>query len=300
MRIITYNIQFSRGRDGRYDIARIADAIKSGDIIGLQEVERLWERTANVDQPSELARLLPDYFVAYGATIDILKADRPTGGRVDNRRRQFGNMILSRYPILTVRNHLFPKFGALTQHTLQRGALEATIETPDGVIRVYSTHLCHLSAEQRGIQIKRLLDIHKAAPSEGSVDSGTNLRDGWDERALPAPPRDAILLGDFNLSSTEAEYDLIVGPRSTRPLRKAERLNGYDTFVDSWVAAGNGEGDGVTLYENIAAGTGIRIDYCFLTPSLASCVQRARIDTDADGSDHQPFHVEIAPRMQGR
>jgi endonuclease/exonuclease/phosphatase family metal-dependent hydrolase len=298
MKIITYNIQFSRGRDGKYDIARIADAIKNGDIIGLQEVERLWDRTANIDQQSELARLLPDFFVAYGATIDVLKTGLLTDGRVDNRRRQFGNMILSRYPILTIRNHLFPKFGALTQHTLQRGAVEATIDTPDGMIRVYSTHLCHLSAEQRGIQIKRLLDIHKNAPSEGAVDSGINLRDGWDERALPAPPRDAILLGDFNLPSTDAEYDLIVGPRSARPLRKAERLNGYDTFVDAWVAAGNDESDGVTLYEDVAAGKGIRIDYCFLTPSLASRVQGALIDIDADGSDHQPFHVEIAPRAR--
>ena len=297
MKLITYNIQFSRGRDGKYDIARIAEAIRTGDIVGLQEVERLWDRTANIDQPAELARLLPNHFVAFGATVDILKGDRLPDGKPDNRRRQFGNMILSRYPILTIRNHLYPKFGALKQHSMQRGAVEATIEAPDGVIRVYSTHLCHLSPEQRGIQIRRLLDIHHNTPSEGAVDSGTNLSNGWDERALPAPPRDAILLGDFNLPPTAAEYDLLVGPQSAVPNRKPERLNGFGTFVDAWVAAGKDETNGVTLFEDVEAGTGLRIDYCFLTPSLASRVRSACIDTDADGSDHQPFHVEIGSSL---
>ncbi|MBB3237225.1 endonuclease/exonuclease/phosphatase family protein [Phyllobacterium endophyticum] len=294
MKIISYNIQFSLGRNRQYDIEKIADTIRGGDIIALQEVERLWDRSGNVDQPAELARLLPNHFVAFGATIDILKGGYLQDGAADNRRRQFGNMILSRYPILTVRNHLYPKFGALEQHSIQRGAIEATIETPLGLIRVYSTHLCHLSPRQRGIQIQRLLEVNQNAPSEGSVDSGVNLTNGWNEKLLPAPPTEAILLGDFNLESTECEYDLIVGPMSAIPNRETQRLNGFGTFVDAWVAAGHDERSGVTLFKDVQAGIGPRIDYCFVTPGLAKRVKAAHIDAEADGSDHQPLHVEMA------
>ena len=38
-------------------------------------------------------------------------------------------MILSRLPIVSSRNHLLPKYGTLTQHSIQQGALEAVIVT---------------------------------------------------------------------------------------------------------------------------------------------------------------------------
>ena len=38
MRIATYNIQYGRGKDGRFDIARVVEAVESADIIALQEV----------------------------------------------------------------------------------------------------------------------------------------------------------------------------------------------------------------------------------------------------------------------
>ena len=41
MKIVTYNIRFGLGLDGRIDLARIADGgSESADIIALQEVER--------------------------------------------------------------------------------------------------------------------------------------------------------------------------------------------------------------------------------------------------------------------
>ncbi len=38
MRLISFNIQYGFGSDGRYDLRRIADVIAGGDIICLQEV----------------------------------------------------------------------------------------------------------------------------------------------------------------------------------------------------------------------------------------------------------------------
>ncbi|GAH06730.1 unnamed protein product [marine sediment metagenome] len=55
MRLVTYNIQYSRGKDDQFDIARVVDAVKDADIIALQEVDRFWLRTGMVDQPAEIA-----------------------------------------------------------------------------------------------------------------------------------------------------------------------------------------------------------------------------------------------------
>ncbi len=36
MNLVTYNTQYSLGKDGRLDLARIADAVRGADIIALQ------------------------------------------------------------------------------------------------------------------------------------------------------------------------------------------------------------------------------------------------------------------------
>lgn len=294
MRIITYNIQFGMGRDGEFNLGRIIDQIRGGDIIALQEVDVNWDRSGNVDQCALIAEALPDHYYVYGANVDILKSPNPVDGRVDNRRRQFGNAILSRYPILTSRNLLYPKFGASNAHAIQRGALEATLETPLGLIRVYSTHLCHLSSQQRHKQIRQLLEIHRSTVFEGAVESGDLTKNGWNEVRLPQPPDQAIFLGDFNLTHDSAEYDLLAGPKSEVPNQAQQiRLAGYGNLVDAWVAAGNPEASGVSLPLPGRPGEGPRIDYAFLTPGLAKYVTSAVIDPDADGSDHQPLIVEL-------
>lgn len=54
MKLVTYNIQFGKGLDGRVDLDRIADEIRGADIIALQEVERFWPRSGNTDQVASL------------------------------------------------------------------------------------------------------------------------------------------------------------------------------------------------------------------------------------------------------
>lgn len=35
LRFVTYNIHYSQGKDGRYDLARIADEVRGADVIAL-------------------------------------------------------------------------------------------------------------------------------------------------------------------------------------------------------------------------------------------------------------------------
>ena len=166
MKVVTYNIQYGLGKDNRYDLARIAREIEDADVIALQEVERHWQRSGCVDSPAVLRAQLPEHHWVYGANLDMDASYRDTEGRLVNRRRQFGTMILSRLPIVSSRNHMLPKYGTLTQHSIQQGALEAVIVTERaGPVRIYSIHLSHLSAATRLPQVEALLDIQRRAPS---------------------------------------------------------------------------------------------------------------------------------------
>lgn len=286
MKFVTYNIQYGLGKDGRYDLARIAREVADADVIALQEVERHWQRSGGVDGPAVLASHLPEHHWIYGANLDMGASYRDASGRLVNRRRQFGTMILSRSAIVSSRNHPLPKYGTLTQHSIQQGALEAVIVTANTrPLRIYSVHLSHLSPATRFPQIEALLDIHARAPIEGGAWCGGHPDPdaGWTEGEMPPMPAEAMLLGDFNFEPTTPEYDLIVGPLSARH----GRLNRLGGFVDAWVAAGHREADGATI------GPGGRIDFCFVSSALREHIRACHVDTAAVGSDHQPLWIDI-------
>ena len=276
VRLVTYNIQFGRGKDDRFDLARIAKAVDGADIIALQEVDRFWPRTGMADQPAELAAVLPGYYWVYGPGFDM-DASTVRGGVVENRRRQFGNMLLSRRPILASRNHMLPKMALEEALSLQRAALEAVIEVPSGPLRVYSVHLNHSSAEERLGQIARLHEVIAGAAAEGGAWSGRNYDPVWElDGPQPPLPERAILMGDFNLTPDSPEH--------------AAFCDGAHGLVDSWRALGHEEGPGWTCHEDKG---GWRIDYAFVTACLEDRLRAMSVDHAAQGSDHQPIRVEM-------
>jgi endonuclease/exonuclease/phosphatase family metal-dependent hydrolase len=296
MKIVTYNIQYGKGRDGQYDLERTAKAIDSADIIALQEVERFWKRSGNVDQVTVLAEMLADFYWVYAPGLDVDASYRDEDNRLINRRRQFGVMVLSRSPILSSRSFPLPKFGAVIQHSIQQTLLEAVIDTPAGPIRVYSAHLSHLSAETRIPQIEKIIDIIDRAPSGGGAWCGGHPDPdaGWTEGAEPPMPHPAILMGDLNFNPESSQYDLIAGPLSPSHGRLVRR----DGLFDAWIVAGHEENDRVTspaiagAVEN-GLNTDSCLDYCFLTADLTNRLRSVHIDDTADASDHQPVWIDV-------
>lgn len=287
MQLDTYNIQYGRGKDEKFDLERIVGELKGADVIALQEVERHWSRSGDMDQPAEIARLLGDYYWAYGAGVDLHVESPPGSEEGANRRRQFGNMLLSKSPILSSRNHLLPKYASLGPMSLQRNALEVVIDTVKGPVRFYSVHLTHLTAETRMPQVERLLEIHRNARVEGAALTGSGLNEEWTQDGMPpAMSGHAMLMGDFNFEPDSAEYARITGPVSPY----GGRVVNPEGFIDAWVETGHDAGEGVTadIY-----GRPVRLDYCFVSAALRELIRSVEIDEKATGSDHQPLRISI-------
>ena len=286
MKCATYNIQYGLGADGVYDLSRIAGEIEGGDIVALQEVDRFWRRSGMVDSPAVIGDALPSHHWVYGANLDM-SADFEEGGRIVRRRKQFGTMILSRWPILSSRNFPLPKWGDRRNHSIQQGLLEAVIKTPIGPMRVYSAHLSHLCSETRLPQIEAIMDILSRAPAEGGAWCGghPDPESGWIEEDEPPMPESLILMGDMNFAPESEEYKRIVGPHSAR----YGRLTNRSGLIDAWTEAGHPENEGSTHPQAAA-----RIDHCFVSSDLAPRIRSAQVDTAATGSDHWPVWVEIS------
>lgn len=275
MRVVNYNIQYSRGRDEVFDLERIAAELSDdAHVIALQEVERNWPRSGMQDQPARLAELLPDYFWVYGAAFDVA-APAPPAAR--GARRQHGLMVLSRTPIVSKRLFVLPKVHYDKRFNMYQGALETVIETPLGLLRFVNVHLGYLDAPERLAQLDYLTDVSNQAPVErGAWSSPGNIRDDdWSagEQATPVPTS-SVWLGDFNSTSDSEEY---------------ARLHAAG-LTDARSLCGHARDQGYSHSRELADGTQRRrrLDYCFVSAELAPRVQDCCIDIDALGSDHRP------------
>jgi endonuclease/exonuclease/phosphatase family metal-dependent hydrolase len=266
----TYNIHYGVGADGRYDVPRIADAIAEADIVCLQETVRGWPQNNHADQTAEIGKRLNRYFRFHGP----MEADASTVGAdgvITNRRRSFGNAIVSRWPIAWSRGVMLPKTRLGEGFDLQRGYIEAVVMAPSGALRVYCTHLSHASPRQRLPQIEALLAAVGRAPDTGATWDGAGPDTFLFHEPALEVPASTIVAGDFNFTPGHAEYPLVMAAG----------------LRDAWRGAGNTEQE-VNSFPREG-----RIDHVFTTPDLAAKVKRAWIDYAAKGSDHWPVFVEF-------
>lgn len=280
---VSYNIQYSKGKDDRFDLERIIEEIAGADLIALQEVETGTARTDYLDQAQAIAELLPDYHFVFGPGIDA-DASEWQNGKLLRRRQQFGNMVLSRWPIVSSANHLLPKQALCGAFHLQRSLLETVINLDGKHLRFCSLHLDHVAPQTRLPQVQAMLDLLHSASSRGATWGGPVDGDFFN---LPAPPMPEAIafLGDMNFDFQSEEYQRVVGPMS----QHFGRLTPVNGLLDAWLASGNTVEAGVTIGKDVQ---GKRIDHCFISQQLGPALKRMWIDNEAQGSDHQPIWLE--------
>jgi endonuclease/exonuclease/phosphatase family metal-dependent hydrolase len=270
--ILTWNIQCGRGCDGRFDlarIARVAEAMGDSDVLCFQEVARNDPQYAGgADQLAELQALFPRHLAFFGAALD-----RPGTGV---ERRQFGNLLLSRLPVLQVFFHLLPHPAEGGIKHMQRQAIEAVVETRTGPLRVVTTHLEYYSAAHRAAQIERLRAL-QAEVAENEARPPKPAASPYD----PVPrPASLVLCGDLNFLPHEDEFRALFAP----PL------------LDAWRSARGAEPHppSTGLYDRRQWPMGGHCrDYFAVTPDVAQRVAGLSIDTATDASDHQPLRLTL-------
>lgn len=201
IRVMSYNIHHAEGIDGKLDVERIARVIldAKADLVGLQEVERGVERTQRRDLPAELAKLT-------GLTAQFDKNIPHQGG-------EYGNAVLSRYPIKQAKNTHLKSFA----NGEQRGVQQLVLDIAGRDVLFLNTHL-----------------DHRRDPAEREH-SATELR----AIVTAAGGKPVILVGDFNASPEAKSIAAIRGfltdtwpavskePGFTIPVKKPTRRIDY-------------------------------------------------------------------------
>lgn len=191
--VMSYNIHAMRGMDKEFDAERIADVIlaEKPDLVGLQEVDHLTARSGNFDAVS--------FFEEYtGMHVVYMKTFDYQGGA-------FGNMILSRFPVLSQKEIRLPSREAYEPRLM----MKVTVLTDTGdTLHFYNTHLDHHGEDSdRPAQMRRISEV---------LSSGSGKR---------------ILLGDMNCQPGSEPLNMLNGimkhcnsSEKTYPADQPERI----------------------------------------------------------------------------
>ena len=137
MRLLSYNIHSCVGADGLLDINRTLEVIAASDadVVALQEVENAGHAAKSFLQAVER---LGYKECIYGPTFF-------------RRGSEYGNLLLSRYPVSAVR-----KLDISQRRAEPRGAISVQLDTEYGRCGLTATHL-GLTAWERFRQARQLL-----------------------------------------------------------------------------------------------------------------------------------------------
>jgi endonuclease/exonuclease/phosphatase family metal-dependent hydrolase len=239
------------------------------DVLCFQEVARNDPAIAGgADQLAELQSLFPHHQAFFGAALDRAG----TGAQ----RRQFGNVLLSRLPVLQIFFHLLPRPAEGGIKHMQRQAIEAVVETHSGPLRVVTTHLEYYSAAHRAAQIERLRAL-QAEVADNEARPSKPAASPYD----PVPrPASLVLCGDLNFLPHEDAYRALFAP----PLLDAwRRVRGAEPHPPS-----------TGLYDRRQWPMGGHCrDYFAVTADVAQRITDIAIDTATDASDHQPLRLTL-------
>ena len=199
--VATYNIHQGFDDRGSFSLHRQAEVLRAtgADVIGLQEVSRGWLVNGSVDT---LAWLAADLGMAYawGPTADAM----------------WGNAILSRYPIRSVRELPMPNNGDLA---IRRGVLVATVD----VGQPLEVLVTHLHAEGGGSAIRRP-QVETVVAAWNGMERAVVVGDFNAEEGDPemAPMQGSLLVDAYTATTVRSDVDAGCTVPAAAPTRRID------------------------------------------------------------------------------
>jgi endonuclease/exonuclease/phosphatase family metal-dependent hydrolase len=281
--LISWNIQWGRGCDGVVDLRRIVEharALADFDVLCLQEVASNYPGlpgSRGENQPALFARLLPGYTAVFCAATDVRAGN--------GSRRLFGNMILSRLPVMQAYRHLLPWLAEARRKSMQRALMETVIEAPFGLLSVMTTHLEYYSPLQRRAQVERIRELHAAAALRARVSVHDTSRGPF--RMLKRAAS-TILTGDFNFRPDDPLHARVSAPFS----------QSVPAFLDAWQTAhpGRPHPPSLGVFDRKQWPQPYCCDFVYVTENLQRRVLDVQVDQHSDASDHQPILLILDAR----
>jgi len=278
--IVSWNIQYGQGVDGVCDLGRIVAAVRDMgdcDVLCVQEVAVNFAEMgggAAVDQIAQLCALMPGYQAVFAPGVDRAGPD--------GARRRFGNLILSRLPVLDAAAHILPRPARPGVQHMARSAADAVVETPQGALRIVTTHLEFHSRTQRLAQVKRLRGLYAEAASNGRQAPSPGP---GPYAAVPAAIG-TVICGDFNFDPAEECY----------PAMQARFADETPPLCDAWPARHPGRAHaptcGIHDRRQWPQGPHAR-DFIFVSAELVPMIEDIEVEVETAASDHQPVRIVL-------
>lgn len=149
LKVISYNIHIGQNSNNEDQLENLAEFIKStqADLIGLQEVDSVCNRSGNVDQLKFLADKTGLYY-AYARHFAF------DGG-------SYGIGILSRHPLSNITDHRVVLTGAGTKDGATRALLTADIFLNNKKLTFATVHMDYRDSDSRSAQSQEIVNLFK-------------------------------------------------------------------------------------------------------------------------------------------
>lgn len=156
LKVVSFNIRYAEHMDRAIALIRQTETLRDPDVLLLQEMDEPGAR--------EMADSLDLDYVYYPSRLH------------PGTRRDFGNAILSRYPMENDRKIILPHRSRINRSL--RTAVGATIRVGERRVRVYSVHLATMAENGPGARREQLAEVLADAERYPAVVLGGDFNSG--------------------------------------------------------------------------------------------------------------------------
>ena len=279
MRLLSWNIQSTKGCDNVFDIGRIIKDIQAFgdlDVICLQEVARYMVPYNNDDQKSLIEEGFSGYHSTWAAGFS-----RPLA---NGKNQEFGNLTLVKQgTLLDQRIHQLPNPCVSPAIQIPRSVAETVIRYKDTSITLLNTHLAYHSELESTQQIAYLTQLRDQVLSHKSSTTTLSSSDN-DAYHSAQKGQDVLLCGDLNIALNSPKYLTM-----TNDMAWLDCANVAIKDVNHSVRQATCGIFDTSLWPE---GAHVR-DYFLCSLGLDDKIKNMEVNTSTMASDHQPICLTL-------